>query len=107
MAVLTSSSEGMPNSLLEAMACSLPVISTAVGGCVDIVKPGSTGLLVAPDDQRGLEAALTQLSDSDTMRQSYGASGLALIRERHTSGYVIRELETLYESLLDRTKRGA
>ncbi len=59
--VLPSRSEGVPNVILEAMACGLPIIATSVGGIPDIIQDGCNGLLIAPDDVPALSLALTKL----------------------------------------------
>ena len=59
--VLPSRSEGMPNAVLEAMACGVPIIATSVGGVPDIIQNGRNGLLIAPDDIRALSSALASL----------------------------------------------
>ena len=59
--VLPSRSEGMPNVVLEAMACGVPVIAASVGGIPDIIQNGRNGLLIAPDDIKALSSALASL----------------------------------------------
>jgi glycosyltransferase involved in cell wall biosynthesis len=62
--VMPSLSEGLPLALLEAMFCGLPVISTAVGGIPDLIRPGESGWLVEPGNARELaDAMMEQLSD--------------------------------------------
>jgi glycosyltransferase involved in cell wall biosynthesis len=60
--VLPSEDEGMPVSVLEAMAAELPVVSTAVGAVPDMVVDGATGYLLAPGDGAGLAAAIRHLA---------------------------------------------
>src|SRR2546421_485560 len=63
---------------LEAMACGVPVVATAVGGLTDTVVDGVTGDLVAPRDPRALGVALRRLLGDETRRVSYGAAALDL-----------------------------
>ena len=64
--------DGIPNVLVEAMACGLPVVSTTVAGIPELVKPGQNGLLVAPRDVAGLAAALAELLRDPEQRHALG-----------------------------------
>jgi D-inositol-3-phosphate glycosyltransferase len=68
---------------LEAMACGVPVVATAVGGMLDTVVDGATGLLVPPRDPGALASALRSLLDDPDRREAYGAAGTARARERY------------------------
>ena len=59
--MLPSRAEGLPNAVLEYMAAGLPVIVSRVGGNVELVEDGVTGLLVPPEDSAALSAALLKL----------------------------------------------
>jgi glycosyltransferase involved in cell wall biosynthesis len=67
---------------LEAMACAVPVVGTAVGGLLDTVVDGTTGLLVAPRSPGDIAAALRRLLDDEELRRQLGKAG----RER-AEGY--------------------
>jgi glycosyltransferase involved in cell wall biosynthesis len=72
--VLSSTSEGMPVSVAEAMAAGLPVVATAVGGVAELVVDGETGFLVPPRDAGALAAAITRLLADPVLRRRMGSS---------------------------------
>jgi glycosyltransferase involved in cell wall biosynthesis len=75
--VLSSASEGLPVSVIEAMAAELPVVSSAVGGVSELVVAGETGLLVPTGDADELAAALELLITDPELRRRLGAAGRA------------------------------
>lgn len=80
--VLPSYGEGMPNSMIEAMATGLPVVVTPVGGIPDVIVDGENGILVPPRDAARLRAALAGLLDSPERRAALGAAARETARER-------------------------
>ena len=79
--VLPSHSEGLSIALLEACRSALPIIATDVGGNAEVVRDGHTGLLVAPGDGAGLQAALQRLLADSALRALLGAAARAWVRE--------------------------
>lgn len=73
--------DGIPNVILEAMAMQLPVVSTAQSGIPEVVENGVNGVLVAPEDVRGLAMALAHLLELPDLRQRLGEQGRRTVLE--------------------------
>jgi len=100
ISVLSSVSEGFPNSLVEAMAAGRPIVATNVGGVPDAVRERENGLLVAPADAGAFAAALEQLLASPQRREAMGAAGATRARTEFHARHVVGSLEDLYDRLL-------
>jgi len=94
--VQASHREGLPNSVLEAMAAGLPVVATRIGGHEDIITDGETGVLVAPADPQALAAALQGLLDDLERRQRLGQHAADYVRVHYATAVVIERLLDLY-----------
>ncbi len=81
--VLPSFAEGVPISLMEAMACGVPVIATRIAGIPELIRDGVDGLLVAPGSVTELEAAISRLMDDPALRARLRIAGPRRIRERY------------------------
>jgi L-malate glycosyltransferase len=102
ISVLCSLSEGLSNSILEAMAAGNPVVATRVGAAADAVVDGETGRLVPPADPAALAAAIEELLADPARARRMGEAGRARARERYAADAVIPKLEALYEELAGR-----
>jgi sugar transferase (PEP-CTERM/EpsH1 system associated) len=94
--VLPSISEGMSNTLLEAMACGLPVVATQVGGNTEVVgEPGRCGCLFAPGDINGLAEQLERLAIDSNARRNMGMAA----RERGLKMFSMQRMVEAYRHL--------
>jgi len=97
--VLPSLSEGMPNVVLEAMACGLPVIATRVGGIVDIIDNGENGLLVEAQHAEQLCEAIKEVLTNKELAQRLGMAARKTIEERFSLPVIVHCYGTLYQEL--------
>jgi sugar transferase (PEP-CTERM/EpsH1 system associated) len=102
--VLSSLSEGVPLTLLEAMATGLPAVVTDVGGNREIVVPGETGLLVPPGSPPALAEAIRTLWTDPERAGRLGAAGRRRVEEKFDMRRVAARYESLYRELLDRKR---
>ena len=96
--VLPSRSEAFPNGVIEAMAAGLPVVASAVGGLLDLVEPGRTGMLVPPGDPEALAGALRQLFTDRVLASQLGAAAQAHVRQRYSFERMVASFEELYST---------
>src|SRR5262249_60175007 len=85
--------EGVPNSVLEAMATGLPVVATRHGGIPEAVEDGSTGFLVAEEDHVALANAMQLIASSPVLLQEMGARAHTTVKERFERETQIDNLE--------------
>ncbi len=110
---LTSRNEGTPLTLLEAMANARPVISTAVGGVVDLLGEARSeghggafdvcerGIRVRPNDARGFAAGLAHLVGDESLRREIGDRGLQFVAQQYSRERLLKDIADLYAELLE------
>lgn len=102
---LPSLSEGLSSAILEAMAASLPIVATNVGGIPELVTDGENGLLVAPADPTALARAIRHLADNPAESQLMGRRGRERMEAQYTLERKIAETEQLCNNLLNESER--
>lgn len=98
--VLPSWREGLPNVVVEAMACRRPVIATRVGGIPEAVIDGESGILVNKQDPKALAEAIAFLIENEGKRWLMGAKGRVIVEERFTWEKNAAETIKVYEEVL-------
>jgi glycosyltransferase involved in cell wall biosynthesis len=98
--VLPSLNEGLPMTILEAMAASKPVIATRVGAIPSVIKDGETGLLVNPEDVNGLRNALARLLTDSNLCRRIGAAGHDWVSHNYTSEAMALKYRQMYDEVL-------
>jgi glycosyltransferase involved in cell wall biosynthesis len=102
--VLPSRSEAFPNSVLEAMAAGLPIVASGVGGILELIDSGRTGLLVPPGEPRPLADALCRLMEDPALAARLGDAARDEARAHYPFDRMVASFESLYLSEL--TRRG-
>jgi glycosyltransferase involved in cell wall biosynthesis len=98
--VLPSRSEGFSNAIVEAMAASLPVVATNVGGNAEAVEDGVTGFIVPFDDPSALSTAVIRLISNPSEAKTMGEAGKNLVMEKFTTEAMMNKIASAYRNLL-------
>jgi glycosyltransferase involved in cell wall biosynthesis len=96
---LPSYREGLPRSILEAMAMELPIVATDIRGCREAVADNQTGLIVPPRDSDKLADALGQLAADASMREKFGMVGRQRVEAEYDERFVFDRLAAAYAEL--------
>lgn len=92
--------EGVPQGLMQAMACSLPVISTPVGSITELVKDGENGLVVPERNVEKLCTALeTLLADADK-RKYFGQIAMGYVRQHYSSQNMLQSMTHIFQNVI-------
>jgi glycosyltransferase involved in cell wall biosynthesis len=102
--VLPSRSEGFSNAIIEAMAASLPVVATNVGGNAEAVLDGVTGFIVPPQDSDVLATAIGRLLSDPARARQMGEAGKILAAEKFTTEAMMSQITSVYADLLRGTQ---
>lgn len=96
-----SLADGMPNSVVEAMAMGVPVVASEIGGIPELVHDDETGLLVEPHDIGAISGALNRMLDDASLRSRLAAKGSVLVRERFDLERNLKHLARRFEAELE------
>ncbi len=102
--VLTSIREGLPVSLLEAMAAGKAVVGTSVGGIPDAIKDQESGLLVPPEDPEAFAGAVGRLLGDTDLRRRLGRAAAEEVESRFSIDHTAKRIGEIYMELYERKK---
>jgi L-malate glycosyltransferase len=95
--VMSSVTEGLGTSLIDAMASGKPIVATTAGGIPEVVADGETGFLVPPRDHHAMAAAIVKLLKDEGLRKRLGAAGLARARTQFSAERMVQETLRVYQ----------
>jgi glycosyltransferase involved in cell wall biosynthesis len=96
---MSSLTEGLGTSLLDAMACARPIVATTAGGIPEVVEDGVNGLLVPPRDHAALASAIVRMLKDAQLRRRIGEAGLARVTAKFTVDTMVEQTARVYASL--------
>ena len=96
--------DGVPNVLIEAMACGIPVVATVISGIPELIEDGVTGVLVPPDDPAALAAAIERLLGDEALRRRLGEAGRRRIFSTRALDGSVLPLAHLFRARLNRLR---
>jgi len=100
--VFPSRKEGFPNALMEAMAAALATVSSRIGGVVELVDDGKTGLLFSPEDSRVLADNIIFLLNNPKTRSEIGSRARKYVAEHYTFDRIARRVNEVYRTIIDK-----
>lgn len=100
--ILPSLTEGVPLTILEAMAAGVPVIATRVGGIPQMIEEGETGLLVPPQNERALQEKIESLIRDSALRSQLSRQALEMVKEKYSVEIMGKEYRKVYDAVLSK-----
>jgi glycosyltransferase involved in cell wall biosynthesis len=98
--VLPSLSEGISNTILEAMASGLPVLATAVGGNIELIEAGRSGDFFQPGDVQSLASLLTKYVSDPSLRHEQGRAARRIATEKFSLAAMVANYQAVYEAMI-------
>jgi glycosyltransferase involved in cell wall biosynthesis len=103
---LTSHNEGTPLSLIEAQAAGKPLVSTNVGGVMDVVNPHLRDFVTPAGEEEKFANALLRLVEDENLRKTIGKEGVEFAMSKFSYQRLVKDMSAYYYRLLEDKKRG-
>jgi len=100
ISVLSSTSEGLSNVILESMAAGKPIVATNVGGSSELVSDSVNGYLIPPADSGAMAEAIENLLQNPLVASQMGCMGKSMVQDKFSQKHMVENYEKLYVSLL-------
>lgn len=104
LVLATTTQEAFGRVIIEAQAAGVPVVATAVGGVVDIIEDGKTGLLVPPGDPQSIAAAAIKIFQDRALASSLAAAAYEKVKDRYTVELMVKKTIDVYQEALSKFK---
>jgi glycosyltransferase involved in cell wall biosynthesis len=98
---LTSRSEGVPNTMLEAMAAKVPVVAFDIAGVAEVLKDGMNGFLIPFEDAEGMVAATVKLIEDPALRKRIGENGFQTVTSEFSLEKMVADTEKYLKELCE------
>ena len=102
---MSSVTEGLGTSLLDAMACGKPIVATTAGGIPKSCRTAETGLLVPPRDHHAMADAIVRLLKDEALRERMGDAGLSLAHAKFSAERMVRRRCSVYKACAEQRSR--
>ena len=103
--VLTTKTEGIPNSILEFMALGKPVVVAGGGGCVELVEDGNNGYLLESGDVKGVVNSILSLEQDPEKRMEFGQASKMIVENRFSIGTMVQQYIDEYKTLTNQEEK--
>jgi glycosyltransferase involved in cell wall biosynthesis len=96
----STGNEGLPQALMQAMACEVPVVTTTVGAIPELVRGGENGLVVPAENPAALTEAIARLLDDPALADRLAAAGRREVEQKHTKAAMLDAMEVVFKQAL-------
>jgi glycosyltransferase involved in cell wall biosynthesis len=101
----STGNEGLPQALMQAMACELPVVTTAAGAIPELVRDGDNGLVVPAGNPAALAEAIARILDDPTLAGRLAAAGRREVEQKHTKTAMLDAMEGVFRAATAKRSR--